>query len=245
MTDERNRRRGDARVRVRDAPAPRRAAAGPEHRRPRGADLPDDQLRVRGPRVGGGLLQPAGVREHLLADHEPDRRRLRGAGGEPRGRGRSGGVRQRDRRAGGGAVHAARARRPRRLLLGAVRRDGQPAQAPAAQDERRADLGRSRRSGRVARRRAAEHQGVLRRDDRQPGRQRARHRGGGVDRPRARAAADRRQHVRDAVPVPPDRVGRRHRHPLGDQVHRRPRDEHRRRRRRVRRRSTGRTGASR
>ena len=53
-----------------------------------------------------------------------------------------------------------------------------------------------------------------------------------VDRARARAAADRRQHVRDAVPVPPDRVGRRHRHPLGDQVHRRSRHEHRRRRRR-------------
>ena len=35
-----------------------------------------------------------------------------------------------------------------------------------------------------------------------PGGQRARHRGRGVDRPRARAAADRGQHVRDAVPVP-------------------------------------------
>ena len=80
----------------------------------------------------------------------------------------------------------------------------------------------------------AEHEGVLRRDDRQPGRQRAGHRDRGVHRPRARAAADRRQHVRDAVPVPPDRVGRRHRHPLGDQVHRRPRHEHRRRRRRGR-----------
>jgi hypothetical protein len=67
-----------------------------------------------------------------------------------------------------------------------------------------------------------------------PGRQRARHRDGGVDRARSRVAADRGQHVRDAVPVPPDRVGGRHRDPLGDQVHRRPRDEHRRRRRRGR-----------
>ena len=33
----------------------------------------------------------------------------------------------------------------------------------------------------------------------------------GGDRARAPAAADRRQHVRDAVPVPADRVGRRHR----------------------------------
>ena len=95
-------------------------------------------------------------------------------------------------------------------------------------------MGRSRRSGRMAEGRAREHQGVLRRDDRQPGRQRARHRDRGVDRPRARVAADRRQHVRDAVSVPPDRMGRRHRHPLGDQVHRRPRNEHRRRRRRGR-----------
>ena len=36
---------------------------------------------------------------------------------------RRGRVRERDRRAGGGAVHAARAGRPRRLVLGAVRRD--------------------------------------------------------------------------------------------------------------------------
>ena len=48
------------------------------------------------------------------------------------------------------------------------------------------------------------------------------------------AAADRRQHVRDAVSLSADRVGRRHRRPLGDEVHRRPRHEHRRRRRRFR-----------
>ena len=53
-----------------------------------------------------------------------------------------------------------------------------------------------------------------------------------VDRPRARGSADGRQHVRDAVSLPADRVGRRHRRPLGDEVHRRPRHEHRRRRRR-------------
>ena len=75
----------------------------------------------------------------------------------------------------------------------------------------------------------ADHQGLLRRDDRQPGRQRARHRGGGLDRPRARRAAAGGQHLRHAVPVPADRVGRRHRDPLGDQVPRRPRHQHRRR----------------
>ena len=76
-----------------------------------------------------------------------------------------------------------------------------------------------------------EHQGVLRRDDRQPRRQRARHRDDRRHRARAPAAADRRQHVRDAVSLPPDRMGRRHRRSLRDQVHRRPRHEHRRRRR--------------
>ena len=52
-------------------------------------------------------------------------------------------------------------------------------------------------------------------------------------RARAPAAADRGQHLRDAVSLPPDRMGRRHRRPLGDQVHRRPRHQHRRRRRRL------------
>ena len=74
-----------------------------------------------------------------------------------------------------------------------------------------------------------EHEGVLRRDDRQPGGQRPRHRDDRGDRARSQAAADRGQHVRDAVPLPPHRMGRRHRAALGDQVHRRPRHEHRRR----------------
>ena len=83
-------------------------------------------------------------------DHEPDRRGLRGAGGQPRGRRGRGGLRQRARCPGGRPVHPARAGRPRRLVLGAVRRHGQPVQARAAQDERRADLGRPRRPRRVA-----------------------------------------------------------------------------------------------
>ena len=58
-------------------------------------------------------------------------------------------VRQRDRGAGGGALHAAVAGRPRRVVVGAVRRDGQSAQAPAAQDVGGADVGRSRRSRRL------------------------------------------------------------------------------------------------
>src|SRR5215831_5318636 len=92
--------RGSPRVRVRDPAVARRATARPEYGCTGGADLPDDQLRLRGPGIGGGVLQPAGVREHVLAHHEPDRRGVRGAGGEPRGRLWRGGVRQRDRRPG-------------------------------------------------------------------------------------------------------------------------------------------------
>ena len=50
-----------------------------------GADLPDDQLRLRSPGVRSGVLQSSGVRQHLLANHEPDRGGVRGAHGEPRG----------------------------------------------------------------------------------------------------------------------------------------------------------------
>ena len=78
------------------------------------------------------------------------------------------------------------ARRPRRVVVGALRRHGQPVQAPAAQDERRPDLGQSRRSGRVAGSGPRQHEGLLRRDDRQPRRQRARHRDDRRDRARAR-----------------------------------------------------------
>ena len=146
---------------------------------------------------------------------------------------RRGGVRQRHRRAGGRALYDAHARRSRRVVVGALRRHGQSAQAFPAQDVDRPDVGRSRRSRRVEGRRARQHQGVLRRDDRQSRRQRTRHRNRRRNRARAPAAAHRRQHVCDAVPLPADRVGRGHRHSLRDEVHRRARHEHRRRRRRL------------
>ena len=103
------------------------------------------------------------------------------------------------------------ARRPRRVVVGPVRRNGQPVQAPAAQDVGGSDLGQSRRSRRVEGGRPRQHQGVLRRDDREPRRQRARHRGDRGHRARSQASADRGQHVRDAVSLPPDRMGRGHR----------------------------------
>ena len=79
---------------------------------------------------------------------------------------------------------------------------------------------------------APEHQGVLRRDDRQPAQQRAGHRGRRGRGARGRRAADRRQHRRHAVPAAADRARRRHRRPLGHQVPRRPRHRDRRRGRR-------------
>ena len=137
-----------------------------------------------------------------------------------------GGVRERHRGAGGRAVHAAAAGRSRRVVVGAVRRHGQPVQAPAAQDERQPDVGGPRRSRRVEGRGPREYEGVLRRDHRQSGRERPRHRGHCGDRARSRTAAARRQHVCDPVSVPPDRLGRGHRAALGDEVHRRPRHKH-------------------
>ena len=126
------------------------------------------------------------------------------------------------------------ARRPRRVVVGALRRHGQPVQAPAAQDVGRADVGRSGRSRTRGRRPSATT----------PRRSSARRSATpaatcSTSRPIAaiahdhELAADRRQHVRDAVSVPADRMGRRHRRALGDEVHRRPRHEHRRRRRRL------------
>ena len=57
---------------------------------------------------------------------------------------------------------------------------------------------------------------------------------GGGDRARAQSAADGRQHLRLAVPVPADRARRRYRGAFGHQVHRRPRHLDRRRDRRQR-----------
>ena len=79
--------------------------------------------------------------------------------------------------------------------------------------------------------RPGEHEGVLRRDHRQPCGQRAGHRDHRVDRARAQDPAGRGQHLRDALSVSPDRMGRRHHRALGDEIHRRARHDHRRRRR--------------
>ncbi len=109
----------------------------------------------------------------------------------------------------------------RRHLL-AVRRDLPPVR-------HRHQVRRSGRPGELQAGDHAEDQAALCRDRRQPAHQRARHRGGGGDRQGRGHPAGHRQHLRHAVPVPADRVRRRHRGALGHQVHRRPRHDHRRR----------------
>ena len=90
-----------------------------------------------------------------------------------------------------------RGRRPHRVVAVALRRHLQPAALHAAQARHRGHLRRRpRRPRRVARRHPPEHQGVLRRDARQPQERRARHRGRRRCRPQRGHPADRRQHRR-------------------------------------------------
>ena len=95
------------------------------------------------------------------------------------------------------------------------------------------DVRRRSTTGGVRPRDRREHPARLPRDDRQPAARRPRPRGDRRRGPRGGRAALRRQHVR-AAPRPAHRARRRHRHPLGDQVDRRPRHRDRRRRRRRR-----------
>ena len=70
----------------RDPGPPRRPEAGPGDQRPRRPDLRHDVLRVRRRRARRAPVRAPGVREHLHPDHEPDQRRVRGAGRRARGR---------------------------------------------------------------------------------------------------------------------------------------------------------------
>ena len=88
-----------------------------------------------------------------------------------------------------------------------------------------------------------EHAPGLHGVDRQPEEQRGRLRGDRRRRARARRAVRRRQH-RVAPALPALRPRRGHRRVLADEVHRRPRHQHRRRDRRLRATSTGRTAGS-
>ena len=131
-------------------------------------------------RARRGLLQPAGVRQHLLADHEPDRGGVRGADRQPGGRRRRRGLRQRPGGAGRRALHDARSRAttssPRSALYGGTITQLKHLSRKLAHRRRRSS---TRTTWTPGARRCARDQGALRRDDRQSRRQCARHRGGG------------------------------------------------------------------
>ena len=120
-------------------------------------------------------------------------------------------------------------RRPHRRLPHHLRRHLQPAAPHAAARRDRHHVRRHRRPRRPGGGDHRSHPARLLRDFRQPQRRPARLRGDRGDRPPPRAAGDRRQHLRHAVPVPAARTRRRHRRRIGDQVPRRTRHHARRR----------------
>ena len=192
------------RLELRDPADPRRRSPRPDHRRPRAADLRDHQLPVPRQPARRGPVRAGRDGQHLHPDHEPDAGRAGAAGGLPRGRRRSARGGQRPGRGDPRHPEHRRGRQPRRRLGLALRRHVQPA-APLAAQARRPGLlrGGPRRPGELAVAGAGEHQGLLRRDDRQPqGRHPGHLRGVGGRAPQRRPA-DRRQHDRHAVPIRP------------------------------------------
>ena len=219
-----------------DAGPPRRPDAGPDDERPRRPDLRDDELRVRRRRARGAPVRAPGVRQHLHPDHEPDDRTC-SSSASPRSRAASAALALSVRPGGRDAVdpQPRPGRRQHRQLVSSLYGgtynlfhytlpklgitvtfvDGSdPASFGRAIDE--------------------QDQGRLPRDDRQPAaRRRTTSRRSPTSAARAGRAGHRRQHVRAAARQA-DRARRRHRHPLGDEVDRRPRHGDRRRRRRRR-----------
>ena len=129
---------------------------------------------------------------------------------------------------------AVRGRRSRGVVGPAVRRNPHTSRRHARPFRRDDDV-RLRRPGRRLRRRGpTQHEVDLHRGRRQPLGRRRRSRGPRRGRPRRRHSAGGRLDGGDALPVPADRVGRRHRRALGHEVPRRPRHVARRCRRRIR-----------
>ena len=199
------------------------------------ADLPDQRLRLRRHRGRRRPLRPAEVRQHLQPARQPDRRRVRGADRLPRGRARRRRDRIRARRRSSSPSPrspepATTSSRPRSLYGGSItqldvtlRRFGVDTTFVRASDPADYAAAITDSTKLIFAETIANPSG----DDRRP-------RGPRRRRARGRRAADRRLDGRDAVPQPADRVGRRHRHPLRDEVPRRPRHHARRRRRRDR-----------
>ena len=126
------------------------------------------------------------------------------------------------------ALHGARARasrRSHRQLAKHLRRHGDAVQHHDPPHGHRDQLRAGRRLRRDRGSDPPEHQTALCRDDRQPVGHACRPYGAREARAQARHPAGGRQHVRLAVPVPPDRARRRHRGAFGDQVHQRPRHD--------------------
>ena len=127
----------------------------------RHADLPDRLVRVRRRGARRLAVRAPGLRQHLLAHHQPHQRGAGGARRRARRRhGRRGGGLGPRRRVPGDARPDAARRRVRRLDP-PLRRLDQPVQ-PFLQELRlERDLGGCRRSGRVRGRDHAQHQGDL------------------------------------------------------------------------------------
>ena len=165
---------------LRDPPDPRRPGARPDHRRPRAADLPDHVLRVQRHRARREPVRAQGVRQHLHPDHEPDRRTWSSSASPAL----EGGV---------GALLVASGQAAETLAILNVAEAGDHIVASPAPLRRHRttcckytlpklgiEVTLRRGPGRprlVAGRGPAQHQGLLRRDDRQPQAGRPRHRG--------------------------------------------------------------------
>ena len=131
----------------------------------------------------------------LHPDRQSDDRGRREPAGRPGGRCRRPAGRLRAVGRDAGHPEPGRGGRPHRVLAEPLRRHLQPVPLHAAQvGHHRRLRRRPRRSGVVAGGGQAEHQGVLRGDDRQPEVRSARHRGDLGGGARGRRAADRRQH---------------------------------------------------
>ena len=187
------------------------------------ADLPDGRLRLRQRRPRRGAVQPGGRRlplqPHLATPPPPCWR-----SGSPRWKAASRRCRwppARPRCTTPWSTWPTIGRQHRRPAA-ALRHHPHAVRPHAAPAGHRGALRRQRRRRRHrAADRRRDPRGLLR-ERRQPGRQHLRHRGDRRGGAPPRRAADRRQHRGDADPAAPDRVRRRHRGALADQVHGRP-----------------------
>ena len=193
------------------------------HRRSCAADLPDHELRVRFGRARREPVQPADLRQRLLALEQPDGCGAGRTGGRARRRPRRGGVGQRHGGRSDGADDDAAGRRPRGRCRCPLRRHGDDAGGEPHQVRRRDVVRRRHQARGLCCRDTAQHSCGVRREPGQPEPGGARHRGRRRRGPCARCAAGDRQHRAEPVPLQSDSPGRRHRGALGHQVPRRPR----------------------